>query len=101
MTIQAFEVGSDRDMFPEHRTNLKMIPRVLPNQRERFETEEIFKRNAQASEASFKPSKNLDTHNRFITCQQPIMNSESTFFMNYLITYQASECLLKNFGKKW
>ena len=34
MTIQAFEVGSDRDMFPEHRTNLKMIPRVLLNQRE-------------------------------------------------------------------
>ena len=60
MTIQAFEVGSDRDMFPENRTNLKMIPRVLPNQRERFETEEIFKRNAQASEASFKPSINLD-----------------------------------------
>ena len=29
-----------------------MIPRVLPNQKERFETEEIFKRNAQTSEAS-------------------------------------------------
>ena len=87
MTIQAFEVGSDRDMFPEHRTNLKMIPRVLPNQRERFETEEIFKRNAQASEASFKPSKNLD---RFITCQQPILNSESIFlFMNCFIRRQS------------
>ena len=90
MTIQAFEVGSDRDMFPENRTNLKMIPRVLPNQRERFETEEIFKRNAQASEASFIPSKNLDTHNRFITCQQPVLNSESTFlFMNCFIRRQS------------
>ena len=34
MTIQAFEVGSDCDMFPERWTNLKMIPRLLPNQRE-------------------------------------------------------------------
>ena len=33
-------------------TTIKMIPRVLPNQKERFETEEIFKRNAQTSEAS-------------------------------------------------
>ena len=99
MTIQAFEVGSDRDMFPEHRTNLKMIPRVLPNQRERFETEEIFKRNAQASEASFKPSKNLDTHNRFITCQQPILNSESTFFIHELFYHTVSE--KKILWRKW
>ena len=95
MTIQAFEVGSDRDMFPEHRTNLKMIPRVLPNQRERFETEEIFKRNAQASEASFNPSKNLDTHNRFITCQQQILNSESIiiFHQNFFGFLSASKWL--------
>ena len=41
-------------MIPENLTptTIKMIPRVLPNQKERFETEEIFKRNAQTSEAS-------------------------------------------------
>ena len=53
MTIQATEVGLD-GMLPENLTptSIKMIPRVLPNQKERFETEEIFKRNAQTSEAS-------------------------------------------------
>ena len=51
--VQAAEIGLE-GMIPENLTptTIKMIPRVLPNQKERFETEEIFKRNAQTSEAS-------------------------------------------------
>ena len=54
MTIQTKEVGIFGIMLPENLTpnTTVMIPRVLPNQKERFETEEVFRRNAQTSEAS-------------------------------------------------